>query len=264
MCTFVDSTEIRRMKYFPLIILFCVSTIFAQAQQKLPKNKEDIKLLYSSEIIGGVFLHSRGTIGANFRYAQIITAKFKRFYSAEITDFKHPKEKRITNAGASDAKSFVYGKLNSMVNLRLNMGHQHVIYSKELKGGVQVNYSYALGPSFAFVKPVFLEVYAPGSGGAGNPNVKIEQYDPEKHFLGNILGRAFFTHGISKMSVIPGAHAKFAFNFEFAPEDDRVKALEVGTVLDVYPKAPEIMHNVTNNAYWLTFYINFIFGKKNI
>ncbi|HBH06695.1 MAG TPA: hypothetical protein DDX92_08840 [Flavobacteriales bacterium] len=216
---------------------------------------EDIKLFYRSEWSFGGFLHSNG-FGGTIRYGQHLTGSKKRIWNVDILNLRHQKEKRITNS--PDALAFRYGKINTLTNLRLGLGRQNVIFGKELKKGVEISYNYVVGLSVGFLKPVYLEVV--GSDGAGSR--EIERYDPDVHFKASILGRASFVHGLSEIELVPGGHAKFAFNFEFEPEDDRLKMIEAGAAVDVFYKETELLYNANNHQVWVTFYAAYIFGKK--
>lgn len=241
--------------FLPILVLVALVSA-GYAQDEKIGEKEQIKLIYRSDVSGGIFLHSYG-YGANFRYGQNLTAKVKRIFSAELLNMKHPKEKKIFNSGQDDARGFFYGKLNSLTLFRASIGRQKVIYGKELKGGVQVSYLYAIGPTLGFLKPIYLEV-----ADDANRTVDIERYDPDEHSRGAILGRALFTYGLNEISLIPGGHAKFALNFEYASDDELLKAMEVGMMVDGFAREPEIMATTSNNQFWLTFYVNIQFGKK--
>ena len=248
------SNQLLRYLFITFVFIGLFNTSYSQEERI--GEKKDIKLIYRSDYSGGLFLHSHG-YGANFRYGQNLTARVKRIFSAELLNMKHPKEKKIFNAGQDDARGYYYGKLNSLTLLRASIGRQKIIHAKELKGGVQVSYLYAFGPILGFLKPIYLEI-----GETGFSSVKIERYDPDEHSQGEIYGRALFTYGLNEISFVPGGHAKFAMNFEYAPDDDLMKALEVGMLLDVYAKEPEIMTTAKNEQFWLTFYVNLQFGKK--
>ena len=59
------------------------------------------------------------------RKGKNITANKKRMWEAEIVNMKHPKEVRSVNPYFDNAKSFFYGKLNSMMVVRAGIGQQH-------------------------------------------------------------------------------------------------------------------------------------------
>tara|TARA_B100000780_G_C21074585_1_gene432555 strand:+ start:474 stop:1187 length:714 start_codon:yes stop_codon:yes gene_type:complete len=221
------------------------------------QSSEETKLYYRSEYAFGGFLHTRG-FGLNFRYSKNLTGFTKLMYGFELSNMRHEKQQRIYNPSYDDARGYYLGKLNSLAVARFNIGRQKVIFGKEVKNGVQINYLYQVGATLGFVAPVYLEIIRYDGG----QNVVTERYDPELHNVNNIYGRSSFIYGVQNLSLYPGGHAKFAFNFEYSPEDELLKALEVGVTVDGYYKSVPIMAYADNHQFWYTFYVNFQFGKK--
>jgi hypothetical protein len=242
------------------IILILYFSVFSNLFGQGVKPSSEVKLFYKAEYSGGGFIHSNG-FGGVFRYGKHLTGKSKVIYTAELLNMRHPKQRKSYNQMVDNAKGFYFGKLNSLMTLRLSTGQQRAIALKEVKNGVQVSFVYAAGLSLGFLTPVYLEIIedAPGTGSAA---INTEKYQPEKHNLNNILGRAQFTYGLTDMSLYPGGNVRIALNFEYAPEDDRVKALETGLVVDGFHKPVPLMHATQNYQFWYTFYVKFIFGKK--
>lgn len=247
------------MQRLTIILIFCFLAISGIKGQNAKPDSE-VKLFYKAEYSGGGFIHSNG-FGGVFRYGQHLTGKSKVIYTAELLNMRHPKQRKSYSQMVDNAKGFYFGKLNSLTMLRLSTGQQRAIALKEVKNGVQVSFIYAAGLSLGFLTPVYLEI-AEDVAGIGRVEVYTEKYQPEKHNLNNILGRAQFTYGLADMSLYPGGNARIALNFEYAPEDDRVKALETGLVVDGFHKPVPIMHATENYQFWYTFYVKFIFGKK--
>ena len=92
--------------------------------------------------------------------------------------------------------------------------------------------------------------------------ITTEKYDPDKHFIENVYGRAPYMRGIEQMRIYPGAYAKFGLSFEYADRRDELKTIETGIILDAYPKAIPIMAFAKNNPYFLTFYLSFNYGRR--
>lgn len=251
------------MKYvnrsIPLrILLSTVVGLFSLLLTAQNKNKDDVKLRYSAEYSGGAIIHTNG-FGANFRYGQFLNAKSKRLWTAELVNMKHPKEQRSYNPFFENAKSYHFGKLNSMWLLRAQFGFQNTLFAKELKKSIEINYIITGGPTLAFLKPIYLEVQSPAARGS---RLSTERYDPERHSLNNIYGRAGYLTGLSETSIYPGLSLKFALNFEYAPEDEILRSVEVGANFDAFHKEIEVMAFEHNNQFWLTLYANILIGKK--
>ena len=236
-----------------LFLMGVLSTGFSQQQ----KNPEDIKLYYRSSVAYGFYLHTEG-IGGSFKYQKHASYKDKRFYSVEFQNLKHPKQEKVFNVYDDNAKGFYYGKINSFTNARFGIGRQHAIAVKEIKKGVQIAYVYSGGFNLGFEKPIYLQVYDIDA----NNRISTQRYDPSVHTMGSIYGRASFVNGLDEITFVPGIFAKFGFNFEYSPYDEKLKSLEVGVAVDVFYKEVPLMYNTYNNQYWVTFYLMFEFGDK--
>ena len=221
----------------------------------------DASTIYKNEIYGGLLVHSFGW-GANFRIGKHITAKLRRIYSFEISGMKHPKEYKSYNPHKDNNKGFVYGKLNTLTILRPAAGIQRIIFSKEGRKGVQISYFLLGGASFGFVKPIYLEI-APPPGSPSNTAPQSERYDPEKHTLDKILGRAETIKGVNEGKFYPGIHAKLVFNFEYAPQEDLIRAIETVISADAFFKPIPMMAFIENRQFFITYYISWHFGKKS-
>ncbi|MCE2847325.1 MAG: hypothetical protein LW707_09925 [Sphingobacteriales bacterium] len=246
-----------------LLILFLMTAQFVGLAQDKPNPNEYVEekpVLMRQEATGGLNIHSAGW-GIQFRRAQNITVSRKRLYEADFVGIKHPKEVKSVNQAFERARSYVYGKLNTFSVLRAGTGMQHVIFSKAERNGIEVRLSYSGGISAGILKPVYLNILEP-TGTFGEFRVITERYDPERHFVDNIYERAPFTEGLGQIRFRPGAYAKIGFNFEYATAFEDVKALEIGAIIDAFPKEIPIMAYAKNEPVFLTFYITFMYGRK--
>lgn len=244
---------------FQILLAIFLSPLFVSAQ-----DDTDIPdIIYNSQITGGFTMHSNG-LGAFFSYGKYRGVKKVWLAGIDVVGMKHEKEIRTYNPVYEDGKSYIYGKTNNFYVLRPHIGKRKIVTMKERRSGVQFGYTWAFGPSIGITKPVYLEI--------GYPSIpydylSVERYDPEKHFFDDIYGRASGLRGLNQLKIHPGAFAKFGLNFEYSSIRDRLKGLEVGAVLDLYPKtipimAPEFVEK--NRQYFLTFYLNVFFGRKYI
>lgn len=245
----------------PLLLLALALPALAQDQSIYD---EAGRTLYSREIYGGPLVHGDGW-GGTFLYGKYTTAKDRTLYGLDIVTMKHPKEIKSFNPSYQDARGYFYGKLNTLFIMRPTFGKKHRITEKLRKSGVEVNYVWGIGPSFGFLKPVYLQIL-----GAEFPSQTIttERYDPEKHFANNIYSRASWFKGLGETRIYPGAFGRFAFNFEYAGDNTGIRALEVGTSLDAYGETLPIMADLagigSNKQFYLEFYIALHFGSKKI
>ena len=209
-------------------------------------------------------MHSSG-FGLDFRKGFRKTGFKKNILSLQLVNMRHPKEIKTknepnSNSTANSQSGFFYGKLNSLYILRPSFGRQKVLFSKEARKGVEVSYILFGGASLGLLKPVYLEIARPTV--SSRNSISIEKYDPEKHDRDQIYGRASGLHGIDEIKLYPGLHGKFALNFEYAAQDNLIRALETGAALDIFHEEVPIMAMTDNNQFYFTFYINIIVGKK--
>lgn len=221
---------------------------------------EDTKMLYKHESTFGITAHSRGW-GLSYRKGTNLTAFTKLIYEGEFATQRHPKEIRIRTSYKENAKSFVYGKQYALVSLRPGIGIQKILYGKENPGAVEIRYGYYGGLSLGLAKPVYLVVAEP-SAVPNQFKQEVERYDPSKHELDNIIERASFGRGLTSTKLYPGLYGKVSLTFEYSSEDETVKAIETGLVVDIYPKpVPQMAFN--KNYPWLfSLYVTFMFGDK--
>jgi hypothetical protein len=222
---------------------------------------DEVKVLYRNEMSGGISAHTYAGFGLNFRRAKHVTGFRKRVIEGELTYIKDPKEVKTVNPTFDNSKGFFYGKLNSLIVMRCGTGFQNVLYKKPEKSGVEIRYVTMLGVSLGIAKPVYLEILHMTSQ-QNEYTLSTERYDPSKHTLDDIYGRAPFFKGFGESTIYPGGYAKLGLNFEYGSYDDDVKAIECGMVVDAYPKVIPIMANSTNRQVFVGFYINFLYGRK--
>ncbi len=246
------------MKIHKIIISFVLlaSTNFAFGQ--LP-DQSDARLLYKQECVGGLTIHTAGW-GFNFRYGRQITNLKKLSFGFDIVNIKHPKEKKVFNPAFDDGKGFYYGKLNSLIAARPTIGIRQIWFPKKRPQGVEVGYNFNIGPSLGLVKPTYLEIIYPLSDGSAT--LSEERFDPQKHTVDNIYGRARFSKGLNETKIYPGVFSKFGLHFEYSNDEEAMQALEIGMMVDYYPKKIPLMAIADNYNLFLNFYVAIIFGKK--
>lgn len=243
-----------------LLSVFSVSAFSQELKDDLTRlqNGEDLNVLYRNESSFGVYAHTAGGIGLAYRRGKHVHAKRKRMFEVETQNFKHPKEIKSVNQYFENSKGFIYGKLNSFFILRPGAGFQNILYQKSDKKSVEIRYSYFLGFTAAFAKPVYLEIIRDPQEGV----VSTEKYDPEVHSMDVIYGKAPFFKGMDQMTVYPGGYAKVALSFEYADRYNGLKAIETGAVVDVYPRVLPQMAFTRQQQVFVSLYLKMIWGKK--
>lgn len=233
----------------------------ANAQEQQATIFDDATVVYKELMYGGFTLHSLG-YGLHFTYGKNKTAFKSRLYQFDVVTMRHPKEVRSYYPFADESRSYVYGKLNYLLLLRPTIGARNVKFDKIRTSGVAVGYTWRVGPSFGFTRPVYLEIVK------ADPNspfqtIVVEKYDPNVHDTNVIYGRAGILRGVNETKVNVGLHGTFAFNFEYDPRREGIKGLEVGASVDFYPAGEvEIMAYAENLQTFLTFYVTFQLGSR--
>lgn len=235
-----------------LSLIFLVQYAFAQDNSIF----EDDRLIYNKEASGGVLIHNFGW-GLNFsKYKKQTIDKYK-YFEFQFSFVHHPKQQRVASYYYQDARGFYYGKLNTFFVLRALYGKKHVIGHKIRSSGVELAYKWGIGPSFGFLKPVYLEIYYED---VGFP--VVEQYDPELHDFNNIVGRANGLKGFDQLMFRPGVFFKFGMQIEFSAKKQGLSGLEAGIALDAYLQEIELMARIDNLQFFPVLYFNIFFGKK--
>jgi len=241
-----------------IFIIFLVSTqLRAQIDAGIDTSKN---ILLFKEASGGIILHTQGW-GLKFSKGYNKTAFKKRMLTFELVGMQSQKQIRTINPYFTNAKSYIYGKLNSVFVLRASYGMHRLLNRKPYWGGVELRFLYMGGVSVGFAKPVYLYILKP-SPIFYEYTISEERYDPYEHFVDNIFGRASFTQGFNQLSVYPGFNARIGLDFDYGVYRTKVKSLEVGAILDVFPIPIEIMAFNDPNYFFLTLYLNFNFGKR--
>lgn len=242
----------RNTAFFLLVGLVFLG--FAPVVQAQGEVDEEKKIFFRNEHSGGLVLNSNG-FALNYRYGKRIDGYRKRLLEADLSLINHPKEKRISNPYRINSNRFVYGKVNSCLNLGGGIGFQKEVYSKFDKGGIAIRYYYSGGAQVALLKPIYYEIQYDAYV------VREEKYDPGVHQLPMIIGTASYFKGISETQFVPGAYAKAGLSFDYSRRDAIVNSIEVGARVDVYLTELEIMSSTDNQQLFLNVFLSYRFGK---
>ncbi len=249
-----------RIKIISSFLILSLLTLEGFSQYDAEEDSIANIVLLRKQFSGGIVLHNLG-IGLKFQKGKNITF-FKSFlWEVQAVSMKSPKQVRIINPYFSNAKSYIYGKLNHVYIIRGGVGFNRMLNRKPAWGGVEIRYFYFGGASVGITKPIYLYVLNFTSS-IYDYSIEARQYDPEKHFLDNIYGRAPFSMGLNQMRLYPGLYGKFGFDFEFGEYNSRIKALEVGGIIDVFPIGIPVMAFQDEKNFFLTLYLSFSLGRR--
>ncbi|NVN94912.1 MAG: hypothetical protein HXX18_06475 [Bacteroidetes bacterium] len=249
-----------KFKVSLVVLLFLLLLLSTEAICQSPTNL-DKAVLYRKEKAFFFVLHNEGW-GIGYRKGNHLAFNKTRFWEGELVGMSHPKETKTENPYFSDSHGFVYGQLNSLYILRGGLGYKRMLNDKPYWGGVQLSYVYFGGASLGLARPKSLYIINIDKTNPNGYYLSLERYDPNKHFLDNIYGGGPLLKGFESLKPYPGIYAKFGFNFEFGEYDEKIRAIEVGGIIDYYfAKIPMMAFNDYPN-YFLTIYISVHFGKR--
>jgi len=231
-----------------------------QLESVLDTSKQIILLKEKSY---GVTFHSRGW-GLKFSKGFNKTAFSRRTWAIELVEMQSPKQIKIINPFYTNAKSYIYGKLNTVFDIRGSIGNYKQLNRKPYWGGVEMRMFYMGGVSVGIAKPVYLYILKiiPSPSSDLKYTTSVERYDPDIHPQDDIFGRASFTKGFNELSFYPGIHVKVGLDFDYASYRTKIQSLEIGAMLEFFPRAIPIMANNDPEHFFPTFYLNFSFGKR--
>lgn len=234
-----------------VLIIYGASVLRAQGDLN-----EQQMIFFRNEKTFAILLNSDG-VGINYRDARRIDYLNKRFFEVELGTIKHPREYKQPNYYTQG--SFVFGKVNTAIYIRGDIGRQHEIFKKADLGGVAIRYFYAGGPTLALYKPIYYRVLYP-VGTNFEYIIKEEKFDIQIHDPTLIYGKASFLKGLNETRVVPGLFVKGGFNFEYSREDKIIHAIEIGATLSGYPRRIPIMATTDNKAVFLSLFASYRFG----
>lgn len=263
------------MRFFPVIIilvLFMASPATLVAQDGMEADTVDLGFLLRKEKSANLMLHTLG-FGGGYRFGVNKTYYKNRMFEFDLLEMRAPDQVRRYNENYANPRSYVYGKLNNLFILRAGIGQQKLLNRKPYWGGVEVRGFYYGGLDIGFAKPNYLYIayYTVIDNQIILERNSLERYDPQEHFpyigvnpncLCEIYGRGPILSGVSEIKIYPGLYAKGGLNFEFSSQSDRIKSLEVGLTVDVFPKPVPVMAFKDANYYFVTGYLGFHFGKR--
>ncbi len=254
---FILFNQFKRIRNILFFILFSFSGIHLIFAQENPEIKDN-KILYKREMSGSIVVHTNGW-GINYRKGNHITGLRKGILEIDLVSMKHNKEVKSYNPYFNNPKGFIFGKLNSLTILRTGFGFLQILNEKPYRGGVELGCLIAGGFEIGFLKPIYVIVLDSTVNYNDYFSVRKYKYDINQDI---IYGKASFIRGFDEIKMQFGLFTKLGFNFDFSSYYEYVRALQVGVVLDLYPKPVPIMALTKNNSVFLTFYLNLNIGKR--
>lgn len=221
----------------------------------LPSKAQFDEIYYNREFTYGLMANTNTFFaGFTFKYSRMLNDDVNHHIGFDMTHMKHPKEERYTNQLGN---TFTLDKQYYVFPFRLNYGREYVIFRKTPYEGMQMSANFALGPTFALVKPYFV-LYREGD------RQVYEPYDPlGKHQdpLGIIDGGGFF-RGLDRGRFELGFHIKSSIAFEFGKFGDDVAGVELGYLIEGYNRTIAVLPSAANSPIFSTGFLTLFYGKR--
>jgi len=257
------------MERFFLCLFFSALLVASARTQTLNMPTENVGIIYNRETTFNMKLTTNRGFVPGMEFGRLRTYYKTTFFHISLGEIKHPKEQRQSADPllSRSFRPFIFGKQNNLFVVRSGWGVKRYYSEKAKHKGVAVGMSYAIGPSLGLLKPYYLAICYPDPDRPGDCRIFHEKYSAENASLfldenGRIKGASPFTRGFGELSFLPGANASIAFHLDWGAFDEFVKALEIGAMLDVFPKKAPILVTEENKQFFLNFFINLQLGKR--
>ena len=231
-----------------------------QKVNTLIKQSEEGVLVYNKQSIFGIQGRTNG-YGIFYELGRMKTNRKTNIYRIDITEIKHLKEEKSSQAGLFLGNPFIYGKINNFYQVTLGFGQQHILGQKGNKNGVAVSAVYNAGLALGLLRPYYLEVQDPMGG--ENKVIKYSEADRNLFLDGpSIVGSGGFGKGWSELKVKPGAFAKTALRFDYGRFNEVVSGIEVGLSVEFYGSKIPILADQKDKQMFFQGYIALLFGRR--
>ncbi len=246
------------------MFLFILTLVSMSAVAQFDTEQSDTitnKILYNKQKTYGIVLHNLG-LGVNFRTGKRLSIFKTRMLEFEFVYMKSYKQIKLINPYVINSKRYVYGKSNDVFFIRADFIWKKLLNRKPYWGGIELRLTYGGGLSLGIAKPYYLYIIKDISGSGETFTIVPERFDPTKHSNTDIFGRAPFSKGFNEITLHPGIHLKGGLNFEFGTNNTKIKAVELGSAIDILPGGMTIMYNNADQILFPTFYISVSLGSR--
>ena len=240
-----------------------VALLFALPNMAQSGEKTSIQrnALAHHEISGGLMLHPRG-LGINVKSSLKKGKNSWRMLDFDLLSMRHEKERRVRSSSFSAPGSFFYGKLNQVYFVRSGFGQRWEFGQRLYKNTLSASMGVSGGLTFAFLKPVYLEIYYPLPDQQAGYLVS-EKYDPLKHTdLSVIFGNSSVFKGMGELGARIGLNAKANIQFDWSDYYDQIQSLELGIALDAFGRDIPILAFAQNKNVFTSLYICLNIGNR--
>lgn len=221
---------------------------------------------YDREFTYGINWNTNGGIigGFSTKYAwQLKDNQYRYHYiGLEAVHVTHPKEITVYNTSITPVQgTYITGKIGNFFAIRMQYGREIILFNKAQEEGIQVSFLFGGGPSLGLMVPYYVNYITKtqdiGGGVKSITETKNLPYDTSMSDTYIIEGSGFFS-SLFNGGITPylGVNAKASLNFEFGHFHSSVAGVEVGLMMDAYPKYINIIPKTPNghNVFWSLFF----------
>ncbi len=257
-----------------LALVLCAMGICAQTVFQPKPVEYDLKgVVFATESVFEGRIHMHGfTLGyKRGRLKSYYRTTYQGFELGYLKDGREDRQnKNISISGERLSSSFIYGKRSQFFAFRYVLGEKRYLSEKTQRKGVAVGLIYEGGVSVGLIKPYYLKVIRTEEDRVTRDLEEIK-YSDETHedFLNydDIYGGVGFFKGFTEVTPTVGLHGKLGMHLGIGAFEKNVKAVEVGLMLDVYPrKIPLLVERaeISNDFFFPKLYMSFQFGRRKL
>ncbi len=142
----------------------------------------------------------------------------------------------------------------------MGFGQQYILGQKGNKNGVAVSAIYNAGLSIGLLRPYYIDVGDPMTG--GTKTIKYTVQDSALFLGPTIIGGAGFGKGWNELKVKPGGFVKTALRFDYGRFNESVSGIEVGISAEFYSEKIPILLQQEDKQFFFQGYIAILFGRR--
>ena len=182
--------------------------------------------------------------------------------SFALGNLKSEKQTKTYNNNYKDARGYFYGKINNLLYANLSFGGAHLLYESKRYQGIEISGVWSAGIDLVYLKPVYLLIREPYTGGQGFEDPENVRYNPEIHYQENIYGKSTFFTGINNGKFTSGLQLKAGVLFNLSKFDQSIRGIEIGAKVDYLFQPVELMFASPSKSFFNALYAKFVIGAK--
>lgn len=248
-----------------LMIIFAALTIASVRAQSIITIDETPKgFIFSDESAIHFDIKTNG-FQLGYLWGKYETHYRFKYYHIGLTNVKHRMEYSskypVPNIGRV-SNSYIYGKINSLFQLKGSIGVRKSFSERPRSKGVVIGYNYEYGLNLGILKPYVLRVNLPGDSGGYNTLLYYSEETKNDFLNQNItIAHAGFRSGWDNVRLRPGINGRLGLNFSFGEHEQFVRALEAGVDASLYFNNVDLIVG-GNKPYFLNFYLALQIGWR--